>query len=166
MITKEKLEMAVKSLNNATYEENGKQKDLIEIKIALGDDDKINIENFMVVCENVPVELEERIPDLVADIYNDLKDQLENTLLVDINLVSNKQAIKKEQLKQNKNSQKENIKECKESRPNMLKRKILEYGGETVTIEKLIADAELLTKYSNHKSWIKNDFAKLLIRKK
>lgn len=45
----------------------------------------------------------------------------------------------------------------KESRPKMLARKILEMG-DTVTIEKLKNDIELVNYYNGHIKWIENDY--------
>jgi len=47
-----------------------------------------------------------------------------------------------------------------ESRPGMLRRKVIELGKKA-TIEKLLNDTELMEKYLQHKNWVTNDFAKL-----
>ena len=95
MVTKKQLEMAVKSLNNATYEEDGGQKDIIDTKVLIGNNEAVDIDAFMKACESIPPELEERIPDLVADIYNDLKDELESEKKTDIDFKSEKISFKK-----------------------------------------------------------------------
>ena len=133
---------------------------------------------FMATCETVP-EVKESEEEFLEKAPNSVR--IYNALVIEIEALQkaalqktvqgkrkekqmkkengNGEGVKEEKVKKAKKVKEEKVKvEKAETRPNMLKRKILE-GLDT--IEALYADEELVAKYENHKAWIKNDFAKI-----
>jgi len=152
---KKKIEEAAKALN-----ESG----LASIKVrTVAVKEAILREQFMSAVESVPQEDEGELPEIVGITYNALVDEEEK------NITTNKSETKEDvkvELKETKEksikpvktiSKSKEVKEKVESRPAMLKRKI----AANATLEDLLQDPELLEKYNNHKSWIKNDFNKI-----
>jgi len=156
---KKKIEEAAKALNKSG---------LASIKVrTVAVKEAILREQFMSAVESVPQEDEGELPEIVGITYNALVDEEEE------NITANKLEIKEEtkedvkvELKETKEksikpvktiSKSKEVKEKVESRPAMLKRKI----AANATLEDLLQDPELLEKYNNHKSWIKNDFNKI-----
>ena len=157
MITQEKLKEAVDCLNAAKCDKLGENKDLLNTKIVLGEDHNANIETFLLACESVPEDIENYIPNSVADVYNTIKDELEALEL--------EKSTKVEPVVPKKVNSKPPKVAGEETRPAMLKRKMLEHSDD-VKLEDLYKDAELMAKFENHKSWIKINFEKMIAEKK
>lgn len=155
---KKKIEEAAKALNASGLA-------AFKVKTVAIKEDALK-EQFMSAVESVSQENEGNLPEIVGTTYNTLVDEEEN-------ITTNKLEIKEEtkedvkvELKETKEksikpvktiSKSKEVKEKVESRPAMLKRKI----AANATLEDLLQDPELLEKYNNHKSWIKNDFNKI-----
>ena len=72
------LSLATEILNNATYTKDGEEVSLLCEKCVLVDDDRISYAIYMDACESVPQDLENFFPDHFANVYNTLKDAIDN----------------------------------------------------------------------------------------
>lgn len=74
---REKINNAVKELNNLTYSEDGKEVNYLKKKIAtVAVKQQVLIIDFLNACESIPEEVEDKypLPDSITDIYNELID--------------------------------------------------------------------------------------------
>jgi colicin import membrane protein len=158
---------AVKKLNKLSLTDN------IDVK---NKEEELK-ENFMISIESIIDNGgESDIPEELIIIYNKLSEEYEQNKNKKETKEMEKKEENKEEVKKETKPKKEEVKKetkpkkeevkketkpKKESRPQVLRKKMQSIKS----LDKLLLDEELLVVYNNHKSWIKNDYNKIISEK-